>query len=554
MAKTYLYVRYSNEEQKNGDSERRQVTNGTAWATANKHTITRAYYDRGVSGFQGANRAVGQFAALSNAVNSGDTILVEDLKRFGRDSALDATHDLRTLCQRGITVVLFASNRIVNKDNFDTVMLGLFLESHMGNQESVYKREKGGETWLQKRKGAANGKTVTLALPAWVSVKGDTRFLNDKSEIVERIFKLLNDGQSIKQIVRGLNLDGIKPFGRGTQNKSGHWSTTHVGRILRSKSVLGEYQPLRNTKQKDGTILKQADLPSVPDYYPKAVTPEQFWQAQERLGRHKKSGGAKSNATNLFTGIAKCAWCGSGMQLKDGSKGKRYPYMLLRCGKAFLKGDCEHRGTIQYQHVEKAVLSLIWTRIVPLLAETDNANKLDAAKAELRETDKAIGNLLDAIARTGIDDMTAGRLNDAKQRKEVLKGDIERLAAVSGNSPLADWQAVENTPENRLRLQNVLQGEIDCLTINTTDKRARLIVKGRAFDIAWDYQKANHVKKNPADNGFTVSSVDSAALLAYGPEFRALDPDLLDDAETELYKTYKVWLDDAKTLQKVLTP
>ncbi len=259
---------------KNGDSEERQVRDGTAWAKANKMVIGRTFFDRGVSGFHGSNRFIGEFAKLSKQAKAGDTILIEDNRRFGRDNPLDIMNDLRALCNRGVTIVFFAKGEIINKENFDRKILGLFIDSYQGNQESTYKQDKVGAAWLTKRKAAANGKTVTLALPAWVSAEGDKRILNGRVNVLRRIFKLFKNGASIKRIVRTLNEEKIKPFGKGNQNKSGDWSCCHVARLLRNKSTIGEYQPYRQTKQRDGSITRHADLPNVPDYYPRAIAPE----------------------------------------------------------------------------------------------------------------------------------------------------------------------------------------------------------------------------------------------------------------------------------------
>lgn len=85
----------------------------------------------------------------------------------------------------------------------------------------------------------------------------------------------------------------------------------------------------------------------IPNYYPKAIPEELFYQVQEAIEKNSKSpgrgggGGKHDMGRNLFPYIAKCGFCGASMRYLnkgDGPKGGEY----LRCDNSYRKVKDEH--------------------------------------------------------------------------------------------------------------------------------------------------------------------------------------------------------------------
>jgi DNA invertase Pin-like site-specific DNA recombinase len=502
----YSYGRCSSKEQVFGDSKRRQEEKAKYWAQAHNKKIARFFFDAGVSAFHGANRKSEQFTALSSIIKNGDKLLFENLDRFGRDETLALLFDLKTLLDRGVTVILLDSSTELSASSFQEHFMTLALQGHLGYLENKKKAERIGQTWAQKKKAAANGKVLSKMCPAWLladTERNKFTFNEPNKKAVLRIFDSFASGRPIRAIAKELNSEKVAPFGKGNQNKSGGWSSTHIRRLLGSRAVLGEYQPhsCRNKSK------RQADGEPNPNYYPAIIKPGLFYEVEEMLKRNKSVGGVKTGTTNLFTGIAKCAHCGGSMILRLSPKAGKYHYSLLRCSNAQNHAGCEHKNTIQLKHVERAVLSILWSIIIPkMTAGHDREQTLKDKQAELRQNQKQIGRLTQAIADTDIaPEAVMGKIRELEQSQALIKSEVAKLESLAGVNPFLDWKQCEPTVENRLRLQNILRGEIESLKIDARGHKALLILKvGDEFELEWDYQRANHYKQNPADAGFTI--------------------------------------------------
>ncbi|MDB6121989.1 MAG: Recombinase [Pedosphaera sp.] len=505
--KAYSYVRFSSDKQQWGDSERRQEQRAKDWCARKNVPLAEVFAERhGVSAAQGKNRETGAFADLLKVVKSGDYILIEDNDRFGRDDAITALQALKEICLKGITVVFLTTGIEVNKSNFNdpAVIITNFMQAYLGNQENTKKSQRIGERWNKKRQAAANGVIFSRMAPAWLTVDRENNVFtpNANAKIVMRIFESYASGMPIRTIVKALNDDKVRPFRKSNLNG---WSATHVRRVISSRSVIGEYQPHKFISKNERKI----DGHPVPNYYNPIIPLELFYKCQEILSRNISVGGCKTNATNLFTGLVKCAHCGGAMNIKQSPKGKYY-YTLLRCANAVNHAGCTYKNTIQYAHVERAVLSVLWSKVLPAMQEGNKrADALTAAKGELQSVESAIQNQMKAIDKIGIDEDITNWLANLKARKAILKSEIEKLEALNNDNPFLGWTQCEPTIENRLRLQNVLRGEIESLKVDAVGRKAWLTLKDPAvtFELAWNYQRANQVVKNPADSGFILTDL-----------------------------------------------
>jgi DNA invertase Pin-like site-specific DNA recombinase len=82
------------------------------------------------------------------------------------------------------------------------------------NEESAIKASRLQAAWVAKRANAAE-KPLTAVCPAWLRLDCD-RFvvIEDRAEVVRRVFTEAAAGKGQHAIAEGLNRDGVPTFGR----------------------------------------------------------------------------------------------------------------------------------------------------------------------------------------------------------------------------------------------------------------------------------------------------------------------------------------------------
>ena len=155
----------------------------------------------------------------------------------------------------------------------------------------------------EREKARTTGLAVTAKVPAWLRAeKGKkTVVIPEHAKTVARIFELAGLGLGAKKIVRNLEGEKRRPFGRNTE-----WSPEYVQKILRSRAVLGEYAPHRLVNGRRVPVGEP-----IADFYPPVVTPTAFDAARkavEAKTRFRKDGrrgygGGKFNPNLLFSSV-----------------------------------------------------------------------------------------------------------------------------------------------------------------------------------------------------------------------------------------------------------
>lgn len=305
MARAYSYVRFSTPEQSKGDSLRRQLELSTAYAE--KHGLilddSLTLRDEGLSGFTGENRKKGALAVFIRAVETGlvkrgSYLLIESLDRLSRDTLSEQMTLFMMLVNSGITIVTLADQQEYSKQtiNNDISRLMISLVSMMrAHEESVMKSQRVRAAWDKKRRDIGKIK-LSAQCPAWLELIEDrTGFLiiEERADIIRRIYQMNIGGVGQMQIARTLNGEGIKSWGGDNG-----WHPSYVQRILQTRAVLGEFQPLKRD-------AKGKSIPAgepVVNYYPSVIDISTWQKAQERRQTSTPGRVSQSNG-NLFTGI-----------------------------------------------------------------------------------------------------------------------------------------------------------------------------------------------------------------------------------------------------------
>jgi DNA invertase Pin-like site-specific DNA recombinase len=433
-ATAYSYVRFSNPQQAGGDSVARQAELRDAWLARHENVIldtSVTLHDLGKSAFTGLHRenpdrhALALFLKLveTGRVARGSYLLLENLDRLSREDEVPACHLLTGILMAGIRVVQLSPYEmaLTDKSNGWELMRAV-MELSRGHGESALKSERIGKAWARKKAAARECKdrdkvpVLTRMLPAWLEERGGRLVLIPaRAAAVKRIFELSAAGYGELLICRRLEREGHAPFG-----KSGRWRRVYVGKILRSRAVYGEYQPMsRRTGKPDGA--------PIPNYFPKVI-PEAEWRAcrghaAERL---TKKPGRRGHHINVFAGLLRGALTG-GTVVNTGpvnrSAGTRQRVLISL---AAHQGR-ERRVSFPAATFETAILSLLREINPHDILNGDHPDKSGALAAELTGVEAELAAATAYLEEKGFSRTIADRIT----RLEAAQRDLAAQLAVA---------------------------------------------------------------------------------------------------------------------------
>lgn len=436
--RVFSYLRFSRPEQALGDSLRRQQA--TSFDLAKQIAKDRGMQfdeslsagDRGLSAYTGAHRRKGVLGVFLDAVKRGDVprgsvLVVEDLDRLSRLEPVDAIDMIISgIIGKGISIVAggFEYDAKSLQGGLIHQLIGKLQNAH---EESRKKSERLSAAWNQKRALArAVGKPMTHTAPAWIElVEGKYVLIPEAAKTIRNIFQWKLKGMGAGAIVGKLNLSGAWQATVSDKRKTTGWRPSYVKKILRERSVIGEYQPHHRV---NGKRVKDGD--PIENFYPAVIKPDLFHAVQKLLDSNRHTGGRAGKVSNLFTGLAVCGYCGGPMHfINKGGDGADWRY--LTCYNAARKVKCTP-SSMRYAEVEALLLDNC-PRLKPdqvLPNPTEKAElveelslKVDGLSAKRDDIERKIGNLVDQLADTS--DKTL------RQRYEVRILELEQTKAIT---------------------------------------------------------------------------------------------------------------------------
>ncbi len=354
----YSYVRMSTDMQLKGNSLERQKEKSKEYALRNDLHLVENFEDIGVSAFKGRNvkdGMLGEFISLieNKTVPSGSYLLIESLDRLSRENIFESIPLFIKILKSGIKIVTLIDEQVYGAENADFKdLLYPMIVLSRAHEESVAKSFRVGKAWANKRKNIHQRK-LTKVCPAWLKLNTDSNsfeVIPGRDDIVKRIFDLADSGYGSYSIGRILNNEAVPPFGEDSKG----WHASYISRILNNRSVLGEFQP---HKLVNGTA--QPDGDTVPDYFPQLIDEEQFLRIKHARRKRQVEGAGRKGPVyrNLFSRIAKCAYCASPMRFVDKGpppKGGQF----LRCTNAERHFGCS-ASNWRYDHFENVFLYFV---------------------------------------------------------------------------------------------------------------------------------------------------------------------------------------------------
>lgn len=442
----FINARYSTDNQ-NPDSIEVQVKKCTEWCNKNGMPILGVFADEAVSGMKDTRP---QYEAMMKQLRLGlaDTVIIYDQSRmFRKMTAWFAFRD--ELSSMGVSVVS-VTQPTIGKDlrdptNFVTEgSMALFNQMH-----SLITRQK----VMEKMRHMARTGQHTGGKPALGYTVQDGKLVinEDEATVVRRIFREYASGKSYKEIIDGLNRDGLKTkrgnsFGNNSLHDLLH-NEKYIGTLVYGASPYRE-DGTRNTHSKDGDAIR------IEDAIPAIIDKDTFWAVQKRMSQNKRQQGGRpaKNREYPLRGKVFCGECKSAMTITT-SRGNYYYY---RCqGKKRLH-NCEGaaiRADLLEDKVKEGLKIALGTSdnisgLIQILRDQSEkiqsgaVGKLQSLIQWREDVSRKLDNAVDAVLAGLSSPTIQKKISELEQEISVIDHDIAALKAS------VDASAI---PEARLR-------------------------------------------------------------------------------------------------------
>jgi DNA invertase Pin-like site-specific DNA recombinase len=340
----------------------------------------------------------------------GSYLLVESLDRLSRAEVLAALGVFIGILNSGITIVTLADGMVYSKeranDNFSNLLISIMIMSR-AHEESLTKSKRLRAAWDAKRKNIGERK-LTSTCPAWLKLNADrTEYepIPEKIAIVRQIVGLMMSGMGKGSIAKKFNQQGTLSI--GSRNKGQTWFPSYIVKIVNSRALIGEFQPMHFVNKK----RVPAGEP-ISDYFPRVISDEEFALLQQLISeRGSKSGGNRGKFfSNLFTGFVKCAYCSSNMVYVNKGHNEHSHSRFLVCSKAKRGAGCLYLPWT-YDDLEEAFIRLAkgidFERFIKESADQTKTvrsigDKIVIKQAERESLVKRKDNLIEAIENAAV--------------------------------------------------------------------------------------------------------------------------------------------------------
>ena len=399
--KAVIYARYSSDNQRE-ESIEGQVRECIAFAERKGYTVIHTYIDRALSGTRADNRPEFQQMISDSTLREFQYVIVWKIDRFSRDK-FDSVKYKYALKSSGVSVISAT-------EPIDGSPEGQMMESVFEGISVYYIKDLAQKTSRGMTENAIKGKFNGGTLTFGYTIDENHHFQLDpvNAPIVLDVFTRYSEGETIRSILDDIN---------SKMSNNGRKFTYHfLNWMLNNRRYLGEY------KFQD-TVNNEA--------IPPIISQELFDKCQHRLNvnKHKAGSFKKNKEKYLLTGKIFCGICGATISGISGTGKCKSIYRYYKCMNV-KKHKC-NKKPVQKELIENIVLNaaLDIFKDKALIRKISKAcfdlqskesPMLPALKRRLRENQKEIKNLMNAI-KAGI------VLKTTKSELEKLEAEQEQL-------------------------------------------------------------------------------------------------------------------------------
>ncbi|MCT4543645.1 MAG: recombinase family protein [Vallitalea sp.] len=451
-----VYLRISSEDVKASDgdsnsiiSQRETIMNYIANHKELKNASLKEYIDDGISGTNFDREAVSELIedARHGLINC---IIVKDFSRFGRNYIESGTYMDKIFPFLGIRFISVNDHH----DSKNVSTTGSIDVAFKNMIHDFYSKDLSKKIISAKRANAEKGMHTTAYAP-YGFIKGQDKKLVLDSEsdyIVRRIFSMRLNGQTLTEIARTLNNEGIPSplmlrkkrndkFPCNKSNEITYWRGARIQAILKDRryigdAVYGKYKRMEVGSKKDVKVPESQWI-VVKDAHEGIISRKDFEKVQSMF-RHYSKKDRKKN-TELFTSKIKCAGCNHTLVTKvyDNKAGKVVRYV------------CNTKNSVNaYNCVEKQIDEVVISKVILTMLQkfsqlVDDINQVNYGKRDsIREFEvdiKGYKNTLLILKNKKFDNYKAYKADnislevfkkkkdDYEKREEIISNQLEDL-------------------------------------------------------------------------------------------------------------------------------
>ncbi|MCH5161870.1 MAG: recombinase family protein [Clostridiales bacterium] len=397
-----IYARYSSDNQRE-ESIEGQLRECLEYADYNDIQVVGNYIDRALSA-KTDNRPEFQRMIKDSYKHAFDCIIVWKLDRFSRNR-YDSAHYKALLRKNGVKV-------ISAKETIAEVSEGILLESVLEGMAEYYSAELAEKVTRGKKENALKGLWNGGNTPFGYVINKEHKLDIDPqaAPIVQEIFKLCNDGKTVKEIYN------IMSERKVTRSNGKPLKYNAVRYILSNRVYIGEYNHM-------GVVIENS--------VPPIISEELFKAVQLELAKNSKAPARHTAYEDyLLTTKLFCGKCGAMMVAASGTSATNaVVYKYYACVRQ-KKHECDKK-TISKTKLENFVVHKtmqflkddgVIERLSEKLYELQYAEStlLPKLQEQLKQKAKEIENILTAVQKGYATDILLKRLSDLeKEQKEI---------------------------------------------------------------------------------------------------------------------------------------
>ena len=420
--KAVIYARYSSDNQRE-ESIEGQIRECQSFAERKGYTVIRTYIDRALSGTRADNRPQFQQMISDSTLREFQYVIVWKIDRFSRDK-FDSVKYKYALKSSGVSVISAT-------EPIDGSPEGQMMESVFEGISVYYIKDLAQKTSRGMTENAIKGKFNGGTLTFGYTIDENHHFQLDpvNAPIVLDVFTRYSDGETIRSILDDIN---------NKMSNNGRKFTYHfLNWMLNNRRYLGEY------KFQD-TVNNEA--------IPPIISQELFDKCQHRLNVNKhKAGSFKNNKEKyLLTGKIFCGNCGATISGISGTGKCKSIYRYYKCMNV-KKHKC-NKKPVQKELIENIVLNAAMDifkdkALIRKISkacfdlQSKESPMLPALKRRLRENQKEIKNLMNAIKAGIVLKTTKSELEKLEAEQEQLETNIAMEKLVKPVIPQEKIQA-----------------------------------------------------------------------------------------------------------------
>lgn len=412
MMDVVLYMRYSSDRQTEQSIEGQQRV-CMEFCKRSGYNVVGKYVDRATSAFKDTEKRT----EFNRMIKDSDKqmwqgVVVYKLDRFARNRYDSATYKAR-LKKNGIKVISATENISDNPE-------GVILEAVLEGMAEFYSKELSQKISRGMRESAYKCHSIGGHIPLGYKIVEKKLVIDEpNAQIVREAFDLYANGATVAEICEKFNNQGYRTAKGAKFNKNSFKS------MFRNEKYVGVYT-YKEIRIEDGV--------------PAIVDKNTFDIVQKRL---KKNGEAPSRgkakvdyilAQKLF-----CGHCGATMVGDSGTSRTGEVHNYYTCSNRKRFHSCDKKS-IRKEVIERIVAEDAFALFTPERIEwiadmaikgnqedLENDEVIPALRAEIKELDKGISNLLKLVERGAESDTLATRLTDLEKQKR----DAERRLMVA---------------------------------------------------------------------------------------------------------------------------